>query len=146
DDRRWIDPELRRIIHDPWVDTTAKLKASLALLPVDSAQAMYLDTRLSDTATHDLLVLVDFLRRHEPAWTLERPRVTDRLLAILKDQHIEKAEHAAAASLFVDYAHNHPVTLAESLLETDNNIFLLLIPSIEKLAGRVVPILQTELE
>ena len=57
DDRRWTDPELKRVVTEPWYNPKAKLNASLSLLPVDPTQAAYLETRLRDAAPSELAVL-----------------------------------------------------------------------------------------
>jgi formylglycine-generating enzyme required for sulfatase activity len=64
DYRRWADPELKRIVAEPWAQPKAKLHASLALLPVDSGQVPYLQTRLLAAAPEELLVLCEALLPH----------------------------------------------------------------------------------
>ena len=54
--------ELKRVVSDTGRDPKAKLHASLALLPVDPNQAVYLEERLLDSGPKDLRVLRDALR------------------------------------------------------------------------------------
>ncbi len=65
EDRLRTDPELRRIVANPWLRPKAKLHASLALLPVDPSQLEYLESRLFDAAPDELLVLRDSLRPYQ---------------------------------------------------------------------------------
>ena len=76
EDRRWIEPELRRVFMDPWVQPKAKFHASLALLPGDPSQVAYLETRLLDSDPGQLTVLRDFLKP-------DAERVSPKLWAIL---------------------------------------------------------------
>ena len=62
--RRWTDPELRRVVDQAPGDPKAKLHASLALLPVDAAQAGYLHDRLLAASPVELPVIWGILRKH----------------------------------------------------------------------------------
>jgi serine/threonine protein kinase/formylglycine-generating enzyme required for sulfatase activity len=62
DDRRLLDPELARIVSDQSVTPSAKLNASLALLPVDPAQLAYLKSRLMDASPDELVVLTRMMK------------------------------------------------------------------------------------
>jgi serine/threonine protein kinase/formylglycine-generating enzyme required for sulfatase activity/tetratricopeptide (TPR) repeat protein len=55
--RRWADPELQRVVGDHSSSQKARLKASLALLPVDGNQVTYLETCLRDATPAELIVL-----------------------------------------------------------------------------------------
>ena len=61
---RWADPQLRQIIADPEYPPKAKLHASIALLPIDSTQADYLESRLRTATPAEVLVLRTELERH----------------------------------------------------------------------------------
>ncbi len=75
-DRRWIESRLWELVRNPVVEEKAKLHASLALLPVDPAQVIYLETRLTDATPDRLDVLRTTLRPHGAALA---PRLWPRL-------------------------------------------------------------------
>ncbi len=56
-DRRWIDPELKRVVNDPLVTSKARLRASLALLPIDPTQVTDLAKYLPEARTDEVSVL-----------------------------------------------------------------------------------------
>jgi SpoVK/Ycf46/Vps4 family AAA+-type ATPase len=66
--RRWTDPLLREALAEAEAanDSPRRLRASLALLPVDDNQAEYLFGRLLDAAPAEVPVLVAALRPHLP--------------------------------------------------------------------------------
>ena len=74
-DRRWVDPELRKVVDVQWSLPKAKLHASLALLPVDPTQVDYLETRLRSASVDELPVLTDMLSGH-------RARLVPKLWAV----------------------------------------------------------------
>ena len=67
DYRRWTDPEFRRVVANPWLQPKAKLRASLALLPVDPTQFDYLESRVLDAVPAEVLVLRERLRPRSAA-------------------------------------------------------------------------------
>jgi formylglycine-generating enzyme required for sulfatase activity len=81
--RRWADPRLRRMFRDSDESSRDRLHASLALLPVDPAQADYLGRRLLGVAPAELPVLRAALEPHRSRltptlWTeLEKARPGD---------------------------------------------------------------------
>jgi eukaryotic-like serine/threonine-protein kinase len=59
--RKWTDPKLAEIVSDPKRSSKERLRASLALLPVDASQIDYLFERLLKAEPDDLLVIRDLL-------------------------------------------------------------------------------------
>lgn len=66
--RRWTDPLLRKAIAEQPADSRQKLHASLALLPVDAAQASYLIGRLHDAVPHEVPIIRDALAQSKDEW------------------------------------------------------------------------------
>jgi formylglycine-generating enzyme required for sulfatase activity len=68
--RGWADPLLRSALSaaEARKEPRKQLHASLALLPVDRAQAAYLADRLLDAQPHELQVVIDGLAPHERAF------------------------------------------------------------------------------
>jgi eukaryotic-like serine/threonine-protein kinase len=64
-DRRWTDPELRRIGAEAQEGSREKLHASLALLPVGPDQTEYLYRRLLNANPHELPVIRTALDGHQ---------------------------------------------------------------------------------
>ncbi|MGO9919135.1 MAG: protein kinase domain-containing protein [Isosphaeraceae bacterium] len=64
-DRRWTDPELRRVVAGEAENSKEKLHASLALLPVEPGQAAYLYRRLLAADPHELPVIRKALDGHQ---------------------------------------------------------------------------------
>jgi serine/threonine protein kinase/formylglycine-generating enzyme required for sulfatase activity/tetratricopeptide (TPR) repeat protein len=97
--RRWTDPELRRAVKEASDDPKAKLHASLALLPVDPAQADYLHDRLLVASHVELPVIWGILRMHAPG-------IENRLWRLLGDPKSdpEKRFRAACALAINDSA------------------------------------------
>ncbi len=67
--RAWADHELRRVVADQSSIQKARLNASLALLPVDTKQVTYLESRLRDATPAELLVLGPSLQPHQARLT-----------------------------------------------------------------------------
>ncbi len=63
--RLWADPLLREENDRAGVGSPQKLHASLALLPVDPAQTIYLYDRLLDAEPHEVPVIADALAPHK---------------------------------------------------------------------------------
>jgi serine/threonine protein kinase/formylglycine-generating enzyme required for sulfatase activity len=113
DDRRWTNPELRRIVATPWVDPKAKLHASLALLPVDSTQFEYLEKRLFDASPFELLVLRGALEPH-------RANLTPRLWAVLEAAKLgdPRLLSTAGALALYDPENRHWANLGPQVAQT----------------------------
>jgi serine/threonine protein kinase/formylglycine-generating enzyme required for sulfatase activity len=60
-----VNPKLAEIMHAPSSSTNAKLRASLALLSVDSGQLDYLYERMLEAQPHEVPVIRDFLEPHK---------------------------------------------------------------------------------
>ena len=67
--RRWIDPDLRRIVEEPTGNAKLKLHASLALLPFDPTQLPYLETRLREASPGEISILCRILQSHRSTLT-----------------------------------------------------------------------------
>jgi hypothetical protein len=65
DYRQWADPWLREENDRAGVGSPQKLHASLALLPVDPGQTIYLYERLLDADPHEVPVIADALAPHK---------------------------------------------------------------------------------
>ena len=63
--RRWVDPKLAEILRARSSSSKARLRASLALLPVDLGQVDYLYGRLLDAEPHEVPVIRDALAPHK---------------------------------------------------------------------------------
>jgi formylglycine-generating enzyme required for sulfatase activity len=97
--RRWIDP----LLHDAYAqaeaseDTHKQLHASLALLPVDSAQAEYLYGRLVDAQPSEVPIIRDALAAHQSG-------LADRLWAAVekpeKGKELQRLRAAAALAKY----------------------------------------------
>jgi formylglycine-generating enzyme required for sulfatase activity len=73
--RRWVDPDLKRVVAEPSSVSKAKLHASLALLPMDRSQLPFLEKHLPGASLSELPVLRDALKGHSAdlsprLWTL----------------------------------------------------------------------------
>jgi serine/threonine protein kinase/formylglycine-generating enzyme required for sulfatase activity/energy-coupling factor transporter ATP-binding protein EcfA2 len=67
--RSWTDEPLRATLADAAAPPRQKLHASLALLPVDGAQATYLYDRLLEAAPHEVSILQTALTPSKNDWT-----------------------------------------------------------------------------
>ncbi len=74
--RWWTDPELRRVLAESPDGSDRKLRASLALLPVDPSQQEYLFEQLRHASPERMLVLRRALREYSAVLT---PRTCDLL-------------------------------------------------------------------
>ncbi len=77
DYREWTDPELKNLLKEKSLEPDRRLRASLALLPVDPGQVEYLFGRLLDAPPEDLSVLCQFLHEYRAALS---PRLWAALL------------------------------------------------------------------
>jgi formylglycine-generating enzyme required for sulfatase activity len=97
DYRKWTDPQLRQEIGKPAIDSRRKLQASLALLPVDSAQVNYLFGRLLDAGPHEVPVIRDALAPHKDS-------LLEQLWAVVekpaKGRESERLRAAAALAMY----------------------------------------------
>jgi serine/threonine protein kinase/formylglycine-generating enzyme required for sulfatase activity len=97
DDRRWVDPSLRRALEEGSDDSRQKLHASLALLPVDASQVEYLFTRLIRATPSELPVLRDALSPN-------RATLTQKLWTVVDSGKPEDISLLPAASALASYA------------------------------------------
>ncbi|HKI18632.1 MAG TPA: serine/threonine-protein kinase, partial [Isosphaeraceae bacterium] len=95
--RRWTDPELRRLVADPWLEPKAKLRASLALLPVDPTQFEYLQTRLLDAEPGESVVLRGRLQPRSAS-------LTSKLWQVLESAKAGDPRLLPAASALASFA------------------------------------------
>ena len=148
DDRRWADREFQRVLGDPLVNKKAKLNASLALLPVDPKQAIYLEPRLRDSDPSELAVLLDSLASH-------KAELTPKLWS-----DVETAESASPALLplataLARYDNGHPRwanlgdKVAKALVKVDPHLLDswldLLRPACDKLKAPLAVIFRNRL-
>ncbi len=94
--RRWIDPELRRIVEDSSDNSKAKLHASLALLQSDPTQLDYLGSRLRVASPTDIPVLLQILRPY-------RERLVPNLWQTLEAAKPGDATLLPTAAVLADY-------------------------------------------
>jgi serine/threonine protein kinase/formylglycine-generating enzyme required for sulfatase activity len=125
DYRQWTDPLLREQNDKAANKPRQKLHASLALLPVDGAQASYLYDRLLDAAPHEVPVIRDALDSHkgdvlEKLWAValkpEKGKETERLraAAALAKYDPESDRWAKCSPLVVDnLVRENPVYLGQ---------------------------------
>jgi formylglycine-generating enzyme required for sulfatase activity len=95
-DRRWTDPELRKITADAPGESKEKLHASLALLSVDPGQAEYLFRRLLNASPTDLAVIRKALEGHQA-------ELVERLWAVLENAQMSPKQRFAAACALAGY-------------------------------------------
>jgi serine/threonine protein kinase/formylglycine-generating enzyme required for sulfatase activity len=95
--RRWTDRLLREEYDKAADRSRQKLRASLALLPVDSSKVAYLGDRLLDGEPHEVPVIRDALAAHKTA-------LLERLWAVaLKPGKGERPERLRAAAALATY-------------------------------------------
>jgi serine/threonine protein kinase/formylglycine-generating enzyme required for sulfatase activity len=92
--RQWTDPLLREELDKAADKSPQKLHASLALLPTDPGQAVYLYGRLLDAAPNEVPVIRDALAPHKEEWV-------DKLWAVAEapEKGKESQRLRAAAAL-----------------------------------------------
>ncbi|MFI5457553.1 MAG: protein kinase [Isosphaerales bacterium] len=90
--RRWVNLPLRDAFRNAVDGSPERLRASLALLPVDPSQADYLSDRLLNASPIELRVIWEILKDHHQA-------PVDRFRAVLQDPQADKDHrfHAACA-------------------------------------------------
>lgn len=91
--RSWADRLLRSLIDDAGTDPRRKVRARLALLPVDAAQAGLLISPLLDADPDDFLVIREALRRYG-----DRPALAQHCRAVLLDER-EVTDHRLRAGM-----------------------------------------------
>jgi formylglycine-generating enzyme required for sulfatase activity len=95
--RRWTDPALHELAAWPSQRSTAtRLRASLALLPVDDAQVPFLYERLLGAGADEAPVLRDALAAHQTA-------LLPKLWAAIESSHPDDARLLPAASALALY-------------------------------------------
>jgi serine/threonine protein kinase/formylglycine-generating enzyme required for sulfatase activity/tetratricopeptide (TPR) repeat protein len=100
-DRATTGPILRQTIRAPGLDPKAKLRASLALLPVDPSQVDYLGQHLLEASPHELRVLCDELRSHKAT-------LTPTLWSSLQEAKLGDASILPVAGALAAYAPESP--------------------------------------
>jgi serine/threonine protein kinase/formylglycine-generating enzyme required for sulfatase activity/tetratricopeptide (TPR) repeat protein len=95
-DRRWTDPELRRVVEREPADSDERLRASLALLPVDASHVDFVFDRLCKAAPSELPMLRDALIAHKSS-------LTPKLWAILESAKPLDANLLPSASALASY-------------------------------------------
>jgi hypothetical protein len=91
-----IDPELAHIANNADAPPKERLRASLALVPVDETQVPYLFDRLLATDPEDLLVIRGALRQ-------QHKRLLEPLWRVLLDAKADSRRRLNAASALADY-------------------------------------------
>jgi serine/threonine protein kinase len=91
-----LDPKLARIAANGDAPPGARLRASLALVPVDQGQVPYLFDRLLAADAEELLVICGALRPHHE-------RVVEPLWQVLRDGKADARRRLRAASVLADY-------------------------------------------
>jgi serine/threonine protein kinase/formylglycine-generating enzyme required for sulfatase activity len=94
--RAWADPLLREEYQQAAPDSSPKLHASLALLPVDPGQVEYLYGRLLDAGPTELAVLRDALRGH-------REELVPRLWAVVRREREDPDRRFRATCVLASY-------------------------------------------
>ncbi|WP_165232653.1 bifunctional serine/threonine-protein kinase/formylglycine-generating enzyme family protein [Aquisphaera insulae] len=116
--RRWADPELKRVIAEPWASPRAKLNASLALLDVDPGQAAYLETRFFEAPREEIAVLRDALHP-------QRERLSPKLWEVIQAAKAGDSQVLRCASALAHYDPENPLwsslapTIAKELVAVD---------------------------
>jgi serine/threonine protein kinase/formylglycine-generating enzyme required for sulfatase activity/tetratricopeptide (TPR) repeat protein len=90
--RRWVDPDLKSAFANAAIGSTEKLHASLALLPVERAQADYLYGRLLEATPNDVAVIAPALRIDHQA------EITPKLWSVLNTAKADDARLLPTAS------------------------------------------------
>ena len=99
--RRWIDPELKKIIGEAADTSSRKLHASLALLPVDPSQVDYIYSRLLNATPGELPILRDALGPHQS-------QLTPKLWSVLESAKPGDKSLLPAASALAIYDRRSP--------------------------------------
>ncbi|HKI17725.1 MAG TPA: formylglycine-generating enzyme family protein [Isosphaeraceae bacterium] len=120
-DRRWTDPELRRIVAGAAENSKEQFHASLALLPVEPGQAEYLYRRLLTADPHELPVIRKALDGHQT-------ELVARLWAVLENTQASPDKRFCAACALAGYVpgENQQRWLSASRFITDRLLALVI--------------------
>jgi len=99
--RRWVDLALRQLVERSSERSSAKLRASLALLPIDDGQVDYLFRRLQDANADELPILREALKPHQA-------ELTPKLWSVLDAAQPGDASLLPAASSLALYDPQNP--------------------------------------
>ena len=94
--RPWADPKLRQIVAGQAENSTERLRASIALLPVDPGQADYLYSRLLNSDPSALPVILQVLFGHQKA-------LVERLWRVLENTQANEGQRFCAACALAGY-------------------------------------------
>jgi serine/threonine protein kinase/formylglycine-generating enzyme required for sulfatase activity len=168
--RRWIDPELRRIVAES-SDPREKLHASLALMPSDS---MWETVEAAKPGDPRLLPIAGALALHDPAdrrWDTLGDKVAPALVraspaqfgawidllrpvlgkfsasfaAVVLNKDRTETERAFAADILAEHAHDRAELLAKLLMEADARAYARLFPVAVKQPEKITAIFLEEL-
>jgi len=132
-DRRWTDPELRRIGAEASENSAEKLHASLALLPVEPGHAEYLYRRLLNANPSELPVIRKALDGHQA-------ELVERLWAVLEDTHSSPDQRFRAACALAGCV---PGATDERWSSASSFITAKLLESVSKNPSDYAPLLET---
>ena len=90
--RRWADGPLMKIAEDERADGEQRLRASLAILPVDASRLSFLTQRLLDCRLDFFPVLRDGLQKH-------KAELSDQLWKAFRDQNNSQSRFLAGLAL-----------------------------------------------
>jgi len=100
--RTWVDPQLNEILRESTTSPTDKLKASLALLPVDSRQLDYLYERLAGgTSRQECATICQALQTH-------KEEIKERLLRAFTDPHLDSSQRFRFACILAEMRFSQP--------------------------------------
>jgi serine/threonine protein kinase/formylglycine-generating enzyme required for sulfatase activity len=137
--RRWADPLLRRLADDETADPAVRLRASLALVPVDPGQVDYLRRRLLDCSVREFPLVRDGLRPYSEELSAD-------LWAALRDSRRPARARFLAGLALADYEPDSDgwekggtlVFLTGQLLEAERDDQADLRRNLRPLAGRLL--------
>jgi formylglycine-generating enzyme required for sulfatase activity len=95
--RRWADRQLASIANSNSADPETRLKASLAMVPVDARQVTYLSQRLLDCSPDALSLILPSLLPH-------RKQLTDRLWETFRDPQEDSRDRFRAGLALAQFA------------------------------------------
>ncbi len=75
-----------------------------------------------------------------------RVKLTTPLIAIFRDKSRAETEHVIATNTLADYAADDPALISDLLMDADPKAFLTLFPVAQRVAERVIPAFQAELD
>src|SRR5262245_15750217 len=119
---RWVDPALRKLVGESSEPGPERLRASLALLPVEASQVDYLFDRLRSATPSELPVLRDALKPH-------RTTLAPKVWATLESAKPGDASLLPAAGALASYEPENTKWQAEGdkvaqALVSVNSVFL----------------------